>query len=89
MEEKSDSVVVDVDGNIDDDVKILNESVMKGVEKDDLIYIKNLMKVFKSRGSVKTAVKNLCLKVKENEIFGLLGPNGAGKTTSLEILWYY
>lgn len=77
-----------VDESIDDDVKKLNESVMIGVEKSDLIYIKNLKKIYKSRGDTKVAVDNLCLKVKENEIFGLLGPNGAGKTTSLEILWY-
>lgn len=33
-----------------------------------------------------TAVKDLCLKVEDGEIFGFLGPNGAGKTTTLLML---
>lgn len=33
-----------------------------------------------------TAVDNITLSVKENEIFGLLGPNGAGKSTLLNVL---
>jgi ABC-2 type transport system ATP-binding protein len=32
------------------------------------------------------ALKDLCLDIKEGEIFGLLGPNGAGKTTAIKIL---
>jgi len=34
----------------------------------------------------RTAIENLSLDVRENEIFGLLGPNGAGKTTTLKII---
>ena len=32
------------------------------------------------------AIDQLCLEVKEREIFGFLGPNGAGKTTTIRIL---
>ena len=32
------------------------------------------------------AIEQLCLEVKEHEIFGFLGPNGAGKTTTIRIL---
>ena len=39
----------------------------------------NLTKKFKD----KTAVKNLNLEIKENELFSLLGVNGAGKTTTI------
>lgn len=36
--------------------------------------------------SGKMALNNLCLEVKEGELFGFLGPNGAGKTTALKLL---
>ena len=39
----------------------------------------------KSFGSV-TAVNDVCITVREGEIFGFLGPNGAGKTTTTRIL---
>lgn len=32
------------------------------------------------------AVDNLCLEIKQGELFGLLGPNGAGKTTTINII---
>lgn len=48
----------------------------------DIIKIDNLVKKF---GDF-TAVSNVSLDVKENEIFGLLGPNGAGKTTIINML---
>ena len=32
------------------------------------------------------ALNNICLKVKEGEIFALLGPNGAGKTTLISTI---
>ncbi|MFB6130738.1 MAG: ATP-binding cassette domain-containing protein [Salinigranum sp.] len=33
-----------------------------------------------------TAVRDLSLRVRENEVFGFLGPNGAGKSTTINML---
>ncbi len=46
------------------------------------ITISNLTKKFGDY----TALNNLCLEVKEGEIFGILGPNGAGKTTTIKLI---
>jgi len=47
-----------------------------------MIKIHNLTKVFRKL----TAIDNLCLEVRQGEIFGFLGPNGAGKTTLIKML---
>ena len=56
-----------------------------------MIEIKNLVKKFKSIGTgnetiFKTAVDDISLSIRQNEIFGLLGTNGAGKTTLIKML---
>lgn len=47
-----------------------------------MIVTENLTKKFDSF----VAVENLCLDVREGEVFGFLGPNGAGKTTTVRML---
>ena len=47
-----------------------------------MIHIDHLTKCF---GSF-TAVDELCLDIREGEIFGFLGPNGAGKTTTIRMM---
>ncbi len=47
-----------------------------------LLSVKNLTKKF---GSV-TALNNISLEIKNNEMFALLGPSGCGKTTLLRII---
>lgn len=49
---------------------------------ENAIEINNLTKKF---GDF-TAVDNISLNVKNNEIFGFLGPNGAGKSTTIRVL---
>ncbi|MBR2975200.1 MAG: ABC transporter ATP-binding protein [Clostridia bacterium] len=48
----------------------------------DVITIDNVCKNYKS----KKALDNVCLAIKQGELFGLLGVNGAGKTTLIKIL---
>ena len=48
----------------------------------NIITIDNVCKNYKS----KKALDNVCLSIKQGELFGLLGVNGAGKTTLIKIL---
>lgn len=46
-----------------------------------LLEIKNVSKLYTSRGRVVRALDDVSLTINKGEIFGLLGVNGAGKTT--------
>ena len=48
----------------------------------NIITIDNVCKNYKS----KKAIDNVCLSIKQGELFGLLGVNGAGKTTLIKII---
>jgi ABC-2 type transport system ATP-binding protein len=50
------------------------------------IVASNLVKVYKSGHSSKTALDLDYLEIEEGSFFGLLGPNGAGKSTFINIL---
>lgn len=47
-----------------------------------IIEIKGLTKTYKNF----KAVNNICLDIKEGEIYGFIGPNGAGKSTTIKML---
>ncbi|HCM89474.1 MULTISPECIES: ABC transporter ATP-binding protein [Vagococcus] len=47
-----------------------------------IIEIKGLTKTYKNF----KAVSNICLDIKEGEIYGFIGPNGAGKSTTIKML---
>ncbi|PFX17779.1 ATP-binding cassette sub-family A member 3 [Stylophora pistillata] len=72
----------------DDDVLEEKERVLRCTDKDDVLVIKELTKVFCGNGrrSPLVAVDSLSLGVPMNECFGLLGINGAGKTTTFRML---
>ncbi len=48
-----------------------------------ILSVSNLSKTYASGFS---ALKNVCLDIRQGEIFALLGPNGAGKTTLISIV---
>ncbi|MBV7276256.1 lantibiotic protection ABC transporter ATP-binding protein [Clostridium sp. PL3] len=50
--------------------------------KELILETRDLCKKFKGQ----EAVKDICLKVRKNSIYGLLGPNGAGKSTTLKMI---
>jgi ABC-type multidrug transport system ATPase subunit len=81
----------DVDLSSEDQaVKEETEKVqaMKAPYEGFPLVVKNLRKVYKgkNREDDKIAVKQMNLRIGENELFGLLGPNGAGKTTLISML---
>jgi len=53
---------------------------------EPIIEVRNLTKVFLSRGRKITAVNDINFDVFKGEIFGMIGPNGAGKSTTFSML---
>lgn len=53
---------------------------------EPIIEVRNLVKVFHSRGRKITAVDDVSFDVFNGEIFGMIGPNGAGKSTTFSML---
>jgi ABC-2 type transport system ATP-binding protein len=51
-----------------------------------MLEIKNLVKVYGSGSSAKTAVSGITLSIPRGSFFGLLGPNGAGKSTTIHCI---
>jgi ABC-2 type transport system ATP-binding protein len=50
------------------------------------IWTKDLVKQFKTRRGVVTAVNGVTLQVRRGETYGLIGPDGAGKTTITRVI---
>lgn len=51
-----------------------------------VVDVKNLRKIYGSKGNVYTALNNIDLQIKEGEFVGIMGPSGAGKTTLLNVI---
>ncbi|WP_291580112.1 ABC transporter ATP-binding protein [Clostridium sp. UBA6640] len=52
----------------------------------NVLTVKNVEKVYGSRGNVYTALNGISLEVGEGEFVGVMGPSGAGKSTLLNII---
>jgi len=75
----------------DEDVQTERERVLNEEFQDEVVVIKNLVKVYNQNMCVKCrppkmAVAGITLGITSGECFGLLGLNGAGKTTIFKIL---
>eukprot|EP00466_Bigelowiella_natans_P009257 jgi/Bigna1/40010/e_gw1.38.1.1 len=57
-----------------------------GEQTRDLVYIRNLTKIYNGGEGGVRAVDNLCLGIPRGQCFGFLGINGAGKTTTLKMI---
>ena len=53
---------------------------------EPIIEVRNLSKVFNSRGRKITAVDDVSFDVFNGEIFSMIGPNGAGKSTTFAMM---
>jgi len=51
-----------------------------------VIQLDHLSKTFVSRKTRVDALKNVCLDIAPNQVFGFLGPNGAGKSTTVRLI---
>lgn len=56
------------------------------IDKDNIIILKNVSKIYETNGNRTAGVKNIDLTVKRNEMLLILGPSGSGKTTLLTLI---
>lgn len=53
---------------------------------NNILEVRNLKKVYGSRGNLYPALENINLAIKAGEFVGIMGPSGAGKTTLLNVI---
>src|SRR5919206_4585855 len=59
---------------------------MAGMTAEPFISLRNVRKVYRSRGAEFLAVSDVTMDVQEGELVSLVGPSGCGKTTVMKIL---
>lgn len=58
----------------------------KGPDPEDMVWIRELIKVYRSGSLEVTALRGVNLSVKKGEVLAVIGPSGCGKTTLLNII---
>lgn len=51
-----------------------------------ILHVKNVQKVYGTKGNQYIALEDIDLEIKEGEFIGVIGPSGASKSTLLNIL---
>eukprot|EP01127_Copromyxa_protea_P016846 TRINITY_DN5088_c0_g1_i1.p1 TRINITY_DN5088_c0_g1~~TRINITY_DN5088_c0_g1_i1.p1 ORF type:complete len:787 (-),score=127.35 TRINITY_DN5088_c0_g1_i1:88-2226(-) len=89
-DEARDSIIIDTEDETEKqeevEVDVVNEAKRVKRSQNDLVWVKDLSKVYTFNQKRKTAVNGVTFGVSSGECFGLLGPNGAGKTTLLSMI---
>lgn len=62
------------------------QSAAAAIEKDSLLFARNVTKTFSQGGNTLNILNNLDLKIEGGELCALVGPSGSGKSTLLQIL---
>lgn len=65
-------------------VKLKTKNITNKTSEDAIIKLEDVSTVYE--GAKRTAIKNVNLTVKKNELVYIVGPNAAGKTTLLETI---
>lgn len=53
---------------------------------NNVLEVRNLQKVYGTRGNLYPALEGIDLQIQEGEFVGIMGPSGAGKTTLLNLI---
>jgi putative ABC transport system ATP-binding protein len=76
----------DIDDLVLPSIKGSQSKQSEGPSSDDMIWIRELIKVYKSGKIEVTALRGVSTEIKKGEIVAIIGPSGCGKTTLLNII---
>ncbi len=76
----------DIDDLVLPEISASRSKKKEGPRSDEMIWIRELIKVYKSGKIEVTAIRGISTEIKKGEIVAIIGPSGCGKTTLLNII---